>query len=243
MTQGPSRSCRAVVILNCAVRSLCMERSATFCVVLSCRANAVGSAIAKKLTPASRKTVCPACNMLTATPLQHRLPEWSCRPSLTMRCQSQASIAGSPSPSPLRWVSFPVKRGGNIKGVRLFADDRPPVVIPATCATECTSKHASSLLLHACVPCSASAACRPSLPLCGSLGVPLQSDKMAAFVCFWIPLQTQSLLCGRNVIWCCVSTDQVPFRMPARSWTRRHPPTHEARPTPTASRSEACPRR
>ena len=105
--------------------------------MLFCRVKAVGSAIAKKMTPSSRKTVCYGNNMVTASLRQHRLHECSCCPCLSTRCQSQETLIHSPSPSPLRWVTFPVKRGHNIKGGRLFTDDRPPVIIPATCAPQC----------------------------------------------------------------------------------------------------------
>ena len=39
----------------------------------------------------------------------------------------------SPSPSPLRWVGFPLKRSNGIKAVRLFADDRSPDIVLKTC--------------------------------------------------------------------------------------------------------------
>ena len=48
---------------------------------------------------------------------------------------AQAGYKGSPSPSQLRWVGFPVKKSKTIKAVHMFADDRSPIIIPATCGS------------------------------------------------------------------------------------------------------------
>ena len=97
------------------------------------------------MTPRSRQTVCHGLHIRVSAPVQPHSTS-----HLTNHACVQAGSKLSPSPSPLRWVGYPLKPGAGIKAVRLFKDDRSPEIVKDTCgptpSVHCCGPHMLQLL-------------------------------------------------------------------------------------------------
>ena len=54
--------------------------------------------------------------------------------ALCLIARRHTQVQNSPSPSPLRWLSFPLRRGDNVKAILFRAgEDSSPMVLLNTC--------------------------------------------------------------------------------------------------------------